>query len=60
MAIGVALNTGGYILVWSAAVGHFTPAYWQLVLLAILACNGQTWFETAALVTCVKNFETER
>lgn len=60
IVIGVLLNTGGYLLIWLSATGLCTPSYWQLLLFAVVACNGQTWFETAALVTCVKNFETER
>eukprot|EP00884_Botryococcus_braunii_P011942 jgi/Botrbrau1/20749/Bobra.0058s0077.1 len=58
--IGVLIHLGGYLSLWAAAKGFFTPPYWAMVLLAMLACNGQTWFETGALVTCVRNFETER
>ncbi|KAK9818432.1 hypothetical protein WJX72_012528 [[Myrmecia] bisecta] len=62
IAIGAILQLAGYTGLWLAATGHFPlpVKYWMLVLLAIVACNGQTWFETAALVTCVRNFETER
>ena len=60
IAVGIVLNFGGYIAIWLAMQGYYTPSYWQLVLLLVVACNGQTWFETAALVTSVRNFETER
>lgn len=54
------LNAGGYLAIWSATKAYFDPPYWLLLILALVACNGQTWFETAALVTCVQNFETDR
>lgn len=59
--LGVLLHIGGYLAIWFTATHDvMTPPYWMLLLFAAVACNGQTWFETAALVTCVKNFETER
>ena len=60
IVVGLVLNFGGYFAIWAALQGLYTPKYWQLLLLLLLACNGQTWFETAALVTTVRNFETER
>jgi hypothetical protein len=60
ISIGAILNTGGYFALWAAAVGKFDPPYWVLLIVCLVACNGQTWLETAALVTCVQNFETER
>ena len=58
--IGVVLQFGGYYGMWAAAVGHINPPYWVMILLAVAACNGQAWYETAGLVTSVRNFETER
>jgi Nodulin-like len=58
--IGVVLQFGGYYGMWAAAVGHINPPYWVMILLAMAACNGQAWYETAGLVTSVRNFETER
>lgn len=60
ITVGVILNAGGYIAIWAATKHFFSPPYWLLLIFALVACNGQTWFETAALVTCVQNFETER
>lgn len=60
IAVGLILNFGGYFAIWAALQGHYYPKYWQLLLLLVISCNGQTWFETAALVTTVRNFETER
>lgn len=58
--IGVALQFGGYYGMYMAAVGRFDVPYFVMILLAFAACNGQTWYETAGLVTSVRNFETER
>jgi hypothetical protein len=58
--IGVLLQFGGYYGMYLAAVGRFDAPYYVMLLLAFAACNGQTWYETAGLVTSVRNFETER
>lgn len=58
--IGVVLQFGGYYGMWLAAMGKFECSYVGMLLLAMAACNGQAWYETAGLVTSVRNFETER
>ncbi|KAK9856798.1 hypothetical protein WJX84_010738, partial [Apatococcus fuscideae] len=58
--VGILLQVGGYLGIYLAAHHHFSIPYWAMLGLAMVACNGQTWFETAGLVTCVRNFETER
>ena len=58
--VGIVLQVGGYLGIWLAAHNHIMIPYWAMLGLAVIACNGQTWFETAGLVTCVRNFETER
>ena len=58
--IGVVLQFGGYYGMWLAAMGRFNCSYMGMLLLAMAACNGQAWYETAGLVTSVRNFETER
>ena len=35
-------------------------SYPVMLFLAFTACNSQTWYETAGLVTSTRNFETER
>jgi hypothetical protein len=60
LMVGVCVHLTGYLGLWGAAHGMFEAPYWAVLLLAIVACNGQTWFETGAMVTCVRNFETER
>ena len=36
-----------------------TP-FWLVLIIAGLTCNGGTWFDTACLVTSVRNFPNER
>ena len=60
MLVGVLLQVGGNLALYLAVRGIFTPPYVVVLLLAAVACNAQTWFEGAALVTCTRNFETER
>ncbi len=54
------IHCAGYLSLHAALVGRIAPPYWALLGIAFVAGNGITWFETAALVTCVRNFETER
>lgn len=58
--VGILLQTGGNLGLWFAVRGAFHPPYYVMLLLSAVACNGQTWFESPALVTTVRNFETER
>ncbi|KAK9831891.1 hypothetical protein WJX81_006335 [Elliptochloris bilobata] len=57
---GVVIHCAGYFALHAALVGRLQPPYWAVLGIALVAGNGVTWFETAALVTCVRNFETER
>ena len=41
--VGVVLQTGGNLGLWLAAKGMFHPPYYVMLLLAAVACNGQTW-----------------
>lgn len=34
--------------------------FWVVLIIAGLTCNGGTWFDTACLVTSVRNFPNER
>eukprot|EP00884_Botryococcus_braunii_P017132 jgi/Botrbrau1/4101/Bobra.152_3s0049.1 len=59
--IATLLNLGGYSLLWFAAVStEFNPAFWQVALIAMLACNGGTWTDMAALVTNARNWPNQR
>ena len=39
---------------------RFVASYWQLLVLAAVACNGGTWLDTAALATNVRNYPSHR
>lgn len=44
-----------------SGVGRLIAApFWLVLLIAGLTCNGGTWFDTACLVTSVRNFPNER
>ena len=49
-----------YFALWWAAGGIFLPPYWVLVIITFFACNAQTFMETGAMVTSIRNFDTER
>lgn len=60
VVIGAVLQFSGYWGIYNAALGNFSCSYLVMLLMAFAACNGQAWYETAGLVTSVRNFETER
>lgn len=60
VVIGAVLQFSGYWGIYNAALGNFSCSYVVMLLMAFAACNGQAWYETAGLVTSVRNFETER
>ena len=72
LAIGAAQNFVGYGLLWlllamssssSSSVTsapRWTPPVWLVMVLMCVGTNGATFFNTASLVTCVKNFPTRR
>ena len=43
VVVGIFLQTGGNLGLWFAAKGAFHPPYIVMLLLAAVACNGQTW-----------------
>ncbi|CAL5227480.1 g10457 [Coccomyxa viridis] len=60
LLVAVLLHFGGYFALWWAARGIFMPPYWVLVIITFFACNAQTFMETGAMVTSIRNFDTER
>ncbi|XP_058075635.1 uncharacterized protein LOC131224087 [Magnolia sinica] len=61
LAIGAAMNFSGYFMIWLAVTGRITqPAVWQMCLYICIGANSQTFVNTGALVTCVKNFPESR
>ncbi|XP_050258446.1 protein NUCLEAR FUSION DEFECTIVE 4-like isoform X4 [Quercus robur] len=61
LLIGVVQNFVGYGLVWLVVAGVL-PAlpFWVLCLAIFVGTNGETYFNTAALVSCVQNFPKSR
>lgn len=61
LAIGVAMNFSGYFMIWLAVTRRTPkPPVWQMCLFICIGANSQTFSNTGALVTCVKNFPESR
>ncbi|KAL3825851.1 hypothetical protein ACJIZ3_021880 [Penstemon smallii] len=61
LAIGVAMNFSGYFMIWLSVTKRIAkPHVWQMCLYMFIGANSQTFSNTGALVTCVKNFPQSR
>ncbi|KAF8677899.1 hypothetical protein HU200_046383 [Digitaria exilis] len=61
LAIGAAMNLSGYLMVYLAVSGHTSrPPLWLLCVYIFVGANSQSFANTGALVTCVKNFPESR
>lgn len=61
LIIGAAMNFSAYFLIWLAITGRIPkPHVWQMCLYMCLATNSASYPNTAALVTCVRNFPESR
>ncbi|KAL3825852.1 hypothetical protein ACJIZ3_021881 [Penstemon smallii] len=61
LAIGMAMNFSGYFMIWLAVTKRIAkPHVWQMCLYICIGANSQTFSNTGALVTCVKNFPQSR
>ncbi|XP_017259089.1 uncharacterized protein LOC108228112 [Daucus carota subsp. sativus] len=59
--IGAVMNFSGYFMIWLAVAGKIAkPKVWQMCLYMCIGANSQTFANTGALVTCVKNFPESR
>lgn len=59
--IGAAMNFGGYFMIWRAVTGKIAkPKVWHMCAYIAIGTNSQNFANTAALVTCVKNFPESR
>ncbi|XP_006354409.2 uncharacterized membrane protein YMR155W-like [Solanum tuberosum] len=59
--IGAIMNFFGYFMIWLCVTGHIAkPRIWQMCLYICIGANSQTFANTGALVTCVKNFPESR
>lgn len=61
LVLGAVLNFFGYFMIWLAVTKKIsTPQVWQMCLYICIGANSQTFANTGALVTCVKNFPESR
>ncbi|KAM0889496.1 hypothetical protein ACQ4PT_027668 [Festuca glaucescens] len=61
LAIGAAMNLVGYLMVYLAVDGRTPrPPVWLVCLYIFVGANSQSFANTGALVTCVKNFPESR
>ncbi|OWM65499.1 hypothetical protein CDL15_Pgr009089 [Punica granatum] len=61
LAIGVAQNFVGYGMLWLIVTGTVPSLpLWVLCLCIFVGTNGETYFNTGALVSCVHNFPKSR
>ncbi|KAG2631074.1 protein NUCLEAR FUSION DEFECTIVE 4-like [Panicum virgatum] len=62
LAVGAAMNLGGYLMLYLSVTGRVRPAppLWLVCLYIAVGANSQAFANTGALVTCVKNFPESR
>ncbi|KAL9426839.1 hypothetical protein AB3S75_033591 [Citrus x aurantiifolia] len=61
LAIVSIMNFFGYFMIWLAVTGRIPkPQVWQMCLYICIGANSQSFANTGALVTCVKNFPESR
>ncbi|CAN6464705.1 unnamed protein product [Victoria cruziana] len=59
--IGALQNMFGYGWIWLIVTHRVpTPPLWAMCILVFIGTNGETYFNTAALVSCVQNFPKDR
>jgi len=61
LLIGSLVSGTGFMLLYAAVTKRIVvDAVWKLMLLAMFAGNGGTWFDTATLTTNIRNFPASR
>ncbi|KAK1295452.1 hypothetical protein QJS10_CPA16g00927 [Acorus calamus] len=59
--IGAIQNFVGYGMIWLIVSGRMPELpLWAMCILVFIGTNGETYFNTAALVSCVQNFPKNR
>jgi Nodulin-like len=59
--MGAAMNLFGYLMIYLAITGRVAaPRVWMMCLYICIGANSQSFANTGALVTCVKNFPESR
>ncbi|KAI3470499.1 hypothetical protein Pfo_027162 [Paulownia fortunei] len=57
LSVGAVLNFFGYFMIWLAVSKKISkPHVWHMCLYICIGANSQSFANTAAVVTCVKNF----
>ncbi|KAH9316721.1 hypothetical protein KI387_025348 [Taxus chinensis] len=61
LSIGAFNGLVGYGVLWLASTGRIPPLpYWQMCVALGIGANSSTWFNTAVLLTCMRNFPHSR
>ncbi|KAK4707895.1 hypothetical protein R3W88_028820 [Solanum pinnatisectum] len=60
LSIGAILNLFGYFMIWMAVTKKMSTKVWLMCLYICIGGNSQSFANTGALVTCVKNFPESR
>ncbi|KAE8795160.1 hypothetical protein D1007_29890 [Hordeum vulgare] len=61
LAMGAAMNLVGYLMIYLAIDGRTSrPPVWLMCVYICVGANSQSFANTGALVTCVKNFPESR
>ncbi|XP_077233414.1 protein NUCLEAR FUSION DEFECTIVE 4-like [Tasmannia lanceolata] len=61
LAMGACMNLTGYLMIYFSVTGKVSrPHMWQMCLYIFIGANSQSFANTGALVTCVKNFPESR
>ncbi|KAI5648562.1 hypothetical protein M9H77_34567 [Catharanthus roseus] len=61
LSMGAILNFFGYFMIWLSVTKKIAkPKVWQMCLYICIGANSQSFANTGALVTCVKNFPESR
>ncbi|KAF8042661.1 hypothetical protein BT93_A1103 [Corymbia citriodora subsp. variegata] len=61
LSIGAAMNFFGYFMIWLSVTGRSRrPSLWLMCLYICVGANSQSFANTGALVTAVKNFPESR
>ncbi|KAL5976624.1 hypothetical protein ACLOJK_020957 [Asimina triloba] len=59
--MGALMNLFGYLMIWLAVTARIgRPKVWLMCLFICVGANSQSFANTGALVTCVKNFPESR
>ncbi|KAG0580582.1 hypothetical protein KC19_4G184400 [Ceratodon purpureus] len=61
LCTGALFGCVGYGTLWLVVSEQISPLpYWQMLVLQCIGSNSATWFNTAVLVTCMRNFPHSR